>query len=74
MSDGEVCRLTLTVIGRRVDGKLTWEEEITTQGVRRRSGQGADLRDYEPEMCVLGLCALQQFAVQCDAEGAAREP
>ena len=67
MTDGEVVRLVLVVVGRRVENAMQWEEEITTTGVRRRMNAGVDLRDWEPEMVRHGQAALAAFAAQCEA-------
>jgi hypothetical protein len=72
MADGLVCVLTLTVTGRMVNGKLEWQSEITTKGMPSRMAAGADVRDYEPEMCAVGREALEQYEDQCDAERRAR--
>lgn len=65
MSEKVVCRLKLTVTGVRVDGVLEWKEEIWTEGVRQQMAWGADLRDYEPEMCSAGVAALEAYKGQC---------
>lgn len=71
MRDDEVCRLTLTVTGRCVNGSMKWEPEITTTTRAARFRDGNERRDYERWLVVEGRAALTDFEaemLQCDTE------
>jgi hypothetical protein len=63
-ADGPVCLLSLMVTGRMVSGKLEWHCDIVTKGMLSRMAAGADIRNYEPEMCCIGIEALQKHEQQ----------